>query len=60
MALNLDGLIPATVLPMTADGGIDQGGRDSGVGEVAQMDRRRCGQRDDECGEGERRHWVIW
>jgi 4-hydroxy-tetrahydrodipicolinate synthase len=24
MALNLDGLIPATVLPMTADGGIDE------------------------------------
>jgi 4-hydroxy-tetrahydrodipicolinate synthase len=26
MALNLDGLIPATVLPMTADGGIDEPG----------------------------------
>ena len=37
MTLNLDGLIPATVLPMHADGGIDEAGLRSYIGWIAQQ-----------------------
>jgi 4-hydroxy-tetrahydrodipicolinate synthase len=37
MALNLDGLIPATVLPMHADGSIDEDGLRSYIGWIAQQ-----------------------
>jgi 4-hydroxy-tetrahydrodipicolinate synthase len=37
MALNLDGLIPATVLPMTADGGIDEPALRSYIGWVVEQ-----------------------
>jgi 4-hydroxy-tetrahydrodipicolinate synthase len=35
MSLNFNGLIPATVLPMHADGGIDEAGLRSYIGWVA-------------------------
>jgi 4-hydroxy-tetrahydrodipicolinate synthase len=37
MALNLDGLIPATVLPMRADGSIDEGGLRAYMGWIARQ-----------------------
>jgi len=37
MTLNLDGLIPATVLPMHEDGSIDEGGLRSYIGWIAQQ-----------------------
>ena len=37
MTLNLDGLIPATVLPMHADGSIDEAGLRSYIGWIAQQ-----------------------
>jgi dihydrodipicolinate synthase/N-acetylneuraminate lyase len=37
MALNLDGLIPATVLPMHADGSIDEAGLRSYIGWIARQ-----------------------
>src|SRR5205823_6604048 len=37
MALNLDGLIPATVLPMHADGSIDEDGLRSYIGWIARQ-----------------------
>ncbi len=37
MALNLDGLIPATVLPMRADGSIDEDGLRSYIGWIARQ-----------------------
>jgi 4-hydroxy-tetrahydrodipicolinate synthase len=37
MTLNLDGLIPATVLPMHADGGIDEDGLRSYIGWIARQ-----------------------